>query len=319
MRSISPFFKRATLYDEMSQRKKELDKALLHMIVTDFQPFSIVEDKGFKKFINLLDPKYILPSTYTVSEKLLKEVYVDAYKKLNLELASVQYVAVTCDCWTSVTMESYLTVSCHFILDSFVLKSAVLSTKPLENGIHHTSENISEALHEIFVEYNITEKVVCIVTDNAHNMKKACELIQKRHLPCYAHTLNLVVQECISADSIQKMIKKVKEIVTFIRSSHVATEMLKKEQSTLGFEPLKLLQDVSTRWNSTFYMIQRVLKVNDALSSALLKLRKAPPPLQVEDIIILKDIEKLLSCFEDATKKISGNLKVEITLFCKSI
>lgn len=42
-----------------------------------------------------MDTKYTLPSTYTLNEKLLKEIYVDAYKKLNLERASVQSVAVT--------------------------------------------------------------------------------------------------------------------------------------------------------------------------------------------------------------------------------
>lgn len=43
-------------------RKKELDEALVSMIVKDTQPFSIVEDAGFREFVAKLDPTYVLPT-----------------------------------------------------------------------------------------------------------------------------------------------------------------------------------------------------------------------------------------------------------------
>lgn len=42
------------------------------MICKDFQPFSVVEDDGFKNFIKLLDPRYNLPSRTTLRDNLLK-------------------------------------------------------------------------------------------------------------------------------------------------------------------------------------------------------------------------------------------------------
>ncbi|KAG5898984.1 hypothetical protein JTB14_004703 [Gonioctena quinquepunctata] len=125
--SVSPYFKRAVFYDSSSQRKKELDKALLEMIVLDMQPFFIVKDRGFRKFILLLDPRYELPSPYTLCHKMLKESYTEVYTKLKLELSKVEYVAITFDAWTSVATESYVTVTCHFVDMDFCLKSAVLS------------------------------------------------------------------------------------------------------------------------------------------------------------------------------------------------
>ncbi|KAM7378282.1 hypothetical protein PAMA_013265 [Pampus argenteus] len=43
-------------------RKQELDEALVNMVVKDSQPFSIMDDCGFKEFVALLDPTYTLPS-----------------------------------------------------------------------------------------------------------------------------------------------------------------------------------------------------------------------------------------------------------------
>ena len=39
-----------------------VDEALVNMVVKDSQPFSIVEDVGFKELIHALDPTYILPT-----------------------------------------------------------------------------------------------------------------------------------------------------------------------------------------------------------------------------------------------------------------
>lgn len=301
--SISPYFKRAVFYDSSSQRKKDLDKALLEMIVLDMQPFSIVKDRGFRKFISLLDPRYELPSAYTLCHKMLEESYTEVCTQLKIELSQIEYVAITFDAWTSVATESYVTVTCHFVDKDFCLKSAVLSTKPLPE-VNHTAHNLSEALKAIFSEWEINEKITCIVSDNANNMISTCNLLQKRHMPCFAHSLNLVVQDCLPG--VSGILKRVKIIVTYFKSSYVAMDTFKKEQNTK--EPLKLLQEVPTRWNSSFYMIERVIKTNEALNRSLLQLRSAPAPLSLEELTILYDIQKVLSCFEEATKKIQGCL-----------
>ncbi|XP_030764036.1 zinc finger BED domain-containing protein 4-like isoform X2 [Sitophilus oryzae] len=278
-------------------------------------PFTIVKDKGFRRLINLLDPRYVLPSPYTLSGKLLETTYQEVHQKLKNDLTEIKYVAITSDSWTSSVSESYLTVTCHYINSAFELKSIILSTKPLANGMNHTSENIAESLESIFREWNIENKIVCIVTDNAANMIKTCELLKIRHLPCYAHSLNLVVQE--NFNDLKTNIKRCKDIVTFIKSSNVAMEIFKKEQNIdddITNKQYKLIQEVPTRWNSTFYMIERILKTNEAISRTLLKVRKAPQPLSVDELSILNDVVKVLKCFEEATKKISGGSYVTISL-----
>ncbi|CAG9773896.1 unnamed protein product [Ceutorhynchus assimilis] len=41
--------------------KKKLDKCLMDLFTEDLQPFSIVEDRGFKNFVQMLNPSYQLP------------------------------------------------------------------------------------------------------------------------------------------------------------------------------------------------------------------------------------------------------------------
>ena len=53
------------------RKKKELDNLLLKLFYKDFQPFSIVEDEGFKKFVHELNPSYQLPNRKNISQSLI--------------------------------------------------------------------------------------------------------------------------------------------------------------------------------------------------------------------------------------------------------
>ncbi|KAJ8884946.1 hypothetical protein PR048_011142 [Dryococelus australis] len=45
------------------------------MIALDFQPYSIVEDQGFRSLIATLEPKYVLPSRKQFPAKIIPELY----------------------------------------------------------------------------------------------------------------------------------------------------------------------------------------------------------------------------------------------------
>lgn len=89
---------------------------LLKMIVKYLQPFSIVEDVGFKAYSAGLDPTYVLPSRTTMV-KVRQTIENEA-----------EYVTLTTDCWTSKCTEGYMAVTAHFILKKWVLKSMLLQT-----------------------------------------------------------------------------------------------------------------------------------------------------------------------------------------------
>ncbi|XP_063366311.1 E3 SUMO-protein ligase ZBED1 [Cydia amplana] len=69
---------------------------------------------------------------------------------------------------------------------------------------------------------------------------------------------------------------------------------------------IKLKQDVQTRWNSTFYMFERLLRVKVQLSATLSILDSPPPNLEAAQWQILEDSVAILQPFEKITAVLSA-------------
>ena len=99
-----------------------------------------------------------------------------------------------------------------------------------------------------------------IITDNGANMVSGIELVDIPRGPCFLHMLQLAIQDRImSQRSVSDMIARSKRVVTHFNHSALACDRLSKIQD-LNLPKKKLVQDVPTRWNSTFYLLQRLLQ-----------------------------------------------------------
>ncbi|XP_070072653.1 zinc finger BED domain-containing protein 4-like [Drosophila takahashii] len=271
---LDSYMQRNVEYPSDSQQKKKLDKYVMLMIARDVQPFSMVDDDGFRDLIQNMDPKYRMPSRTYFRDIMLPKLYNELRKDLECELEGVPYVAITTDGWTSRANEAYITVTCHFVNKKFELVSAALSTANLVTPTNHSAVNIADTLRQILNEWDLLHKVVTIVTDNDVTMKKACQHLEITHFPCFAHTINLLVQEILKMEIIRPILTKCKAVVAFIKRS--STAMAKFREAQMVTDPLGLVQEVPTRWNSAFQMIERILQTKEALSIALLGTAKAP-------------------------------------------
>lgn len=142
-------------------------------------------------------------------------------------------------------------------------------------------------------------------------MKAAVAELNLRHLSCFAHTLNLVVTDAISA-SIGAKLEKVKSIVQFFKQSSSALAKLREMQTSLNKDQLKLKQDVPTRWNSTFDMLERLLKNKEPLVSTL-ALLGYKDQLQELEWTELAHAVKILAVFNDVTREISAEANVSLS------
>ncbi|XP_050340027.1 uncharacterized protein LOC126766179 [Bactrocera neohumeralis] len=122
--------KSVSFYENDSKRKRLLDSKVMNMIAVDVQPFSCVDDDGFKELMKEMDPRYdvVLPSQYESLKNKLQSVLND-----------IDFVAITTDLWTSKANEGYITVTCHFVLNSFTLESAILATRQLLDTTNHNA------------------------------------------------------------------------------------------------------------------------------------------------------------------------------------
>lgn len=128
-------------------------------------------------------------------------------------------------------------------------------------------------------------------------------------LPCL---LNLVPGKAIdlSDDVIRAIIKKIKEIVTFTKQSVSASDELRRLQVAQGKSinsTLKLIQEVPTRWNSTYQMIDRFVLLSDIISTMLLQFPKSPPMLSAFELEVAKQMTKLLKPLETVTVELCGS------------
>lgn len=82
--------KNAVAYTRNSQRKIDLDKALIKFVVRDLQPLCVVEDEGFVGLIKALDPRYALPSRRNFRDAMLQKVFEKTTANVADILKSVQ-------------------------------------------------------------------------------------------------------------------------------------------------------------------------------------------------------------------------------------
>ncbi|XP_051961053.1 zinc finger BED domain-containing protein 4-like [Xyrauchen texanus] len=283
-------------------KQSKLDEALVKMIACDFQPFSIVEDKGFKEYSHLLDPSYSLPSRKTLTKTVMPRLFEKLRADIMDTIKRASAVCLTTDCWTSVTTTSYMAVTCHFIEDfqmtSFLLDCFVLTDR-------HTAAHLASELTRVTNEWGVVDKIVACVTDNASNIVSALkDHLHWDHVPCFAHLLNLIVRAALK--EVQAILQKVKTTVEFFHRSTVASDKLKATQKQMGQEQLRLKQDVATRWNSTFYMLKRFIEIKEPIISTLALTNASLPTLSPDEWEICREIVDIIHPFEEVTTEVSA-------------
>lgn len=147
-----------------------------------------------------------------------------------------------------------------------------------------------------------------IDSDNGANVKKAVnDELQKHHHPCVAHTLNLSVNESLTQnEELNALIKKCRALVGHFKHSVVDTEKLKNVQLQMGMPILKVKQDVATRWNSIFIMIEGLVQIKDALCIAVANLPKATEFIDADEWEILNECLNVLKPANDLKSVLSG-------------
>lgn len=109
-----------------------------------------------------------------------------------------------------------------------------------------------------------------------------------------------MVDNCLKLRIVEDTIDKAKTIVKWFHQSTVASDELRKMTDK------KLIQSVPTRWNSTFYMLQRLVELRPFINDIINRNPKAPLMLTASELEDINELIALLEPFEAATKKVSG-------------
>lgn len=192
--SIENTLYNATPYPTGSRRHQEITEAVTFMLAKDMCPISTVSNPGFKTLVKTLDKRYVLPSRKHFSRVALPALYDKCRAEVEKDVSTAEYFATTTDLWSSRSMEPYISLTVHYIDADFAMKTKCLQTAFFPDD--HTGINIADGLKQAMAAWNLEEdKLVCITTDNASNVKLAAELNGWIRLQCFGHRLHLAIGE----------------------------------------------------------------------------------------------------------------------------
>lgn len=285
------------------------------MIAKEYHPLLLVEEPEFNKFVSLLCPSYRLPTRKRLSKSLLPQLHLKLMHEVENSIANAPAICRTTDGWTSINNQSFIAVTAHYI-DTERVKLCSNLLGCLEYNDSHTGANLCQFLRDEMLKWNIQNKVGAVVSDNAANILLAVHLGGWRSIGCFAHSLNLTVQSGI--EQISDTVKKVKDIVEHFKRSSKSMYKLQELQKQMDMPVLKLKQDVSTKWNSTYDMLDRFLKTKNAII-ATVALVKNDLSLTNEDWVVI-EVVPVLKTFMDITVEVSTEKNVSLSkviVYCR--
>ena len=276
------------------------------MICADLQPFSVVEDDGFRRLMKHLAPRYEIPSGKNFSRVVIPEIFNKILNSIRFLLADATALALTVDIWTSDSTDSYIGIVAHTLNSNFHRRLISLCVEPFSGS--HTANLILEKFEGILSQWNISKnKIQAIIRDNAANIKKG--LAEYPNLSCSSHNLQLIVNTALLGNkNFGKLLRICRHIVGHFKHSALAQGKLFEIQCNLKLPTHSHLQDCATRCNSTYLMLNRLLEQKEALIIYVSCHDDKIPFLQASQWGTISKMVPLLKIFFDATQAVSGNL-----------
>ena len=146
-----------------------MDRKIARFFVSSTSSWLLLENKYFADlFSEMYDGRYNLPSRSYLQDNVLHPMYEETKDAVINDLKKHMNIALTTDAWTSMTQQSYITVTAHVINEQCELKSYVLSTSEITK--RHTSVNLMEHIHKVLQEYKIGTKHNVVCNFNAINL-----------------------------------------------------------------------------------------------------------------------------------------------------
>jgi len=166
--------------------------------------------------------------------------------------------------WTSIPNNAYISLTTHYISNKWKMESVCLGTMPVSE--RHTGDKISQWIEEILEKFGIsTQKVVSFVHDNGSNFVCARKILAEKFEwsieSCVDHDLQLCIKAGLEINKIQQVVSAARRLVEHFKKSELALQKYQPQMSSDDNCTLQIVQDVKTRWNSVYYMIECLLKL----------------------------------------------------------
>ncbi|XP_020999450.1 zinc finger BED domain-containing protein RICESLEEPER 2-like [Arachis duranensis] len=210
-------------------------------VVVGDNPFNMVDDRRFRNWVKYISSTLKLPSRNTVKADIVKVHKREAGKLKKILVSIPNRIFLTSDLWTSSTNEGFICLTAHFIDENWKLQNFFIT---LDN------DSSNDTCVEHLKSLDVHGSLLC-----------GGEFF---HVCCFAHILNLIVQDGIKICS--DAVYKIRESIKFLRKSE--SRMVKFKEYFEDIEGLEyttaLCLDVPTRWNSLYAMLASAIPYKKA-------------------------------------------------------
>lgn len=304
-----------------SDRAEAITQALCKMIAVDMLPTSKVENKGFVDFVKILEPGYTVPRRRVIDSRM-RAMYSDVSEEVKRRLETASAVGLSTDAWTSRAVDSYVTITAHYLDEKWVPQTLSLSTAGVVE--RHTAQHLREIIRDEIDTWSLTDKVSGVVHDNATNIVKAMEGLYVTEgimsVRCAAHTLQLSINKGLQLDECVTIVQKAADIVSAFNHSYTRMRGLEEKLRALDLPHLKLVQRCPTRWNSTFNMLERLYILRTGITAALgdRSIFKSSIAAKLEmcevEWLKISDLVTVLCPLQQATTVLCADKKITLSL-----
>ncbi|NXB07268.1 ZBED4 protein, partial [Cnemophilus loriae] len=296
---------------------KKITSLVAEMIALDLQPYSFVDNIGFNRLLEYLQPQYSLPSPSYFSRTAIPDMY-DNVKQIiisHLKEAESGVIHFTSGIWMSNQTREYLTLTAHWVTFESSLRpqcedyhcSALLNVSQIDcdyNGI-----SIQKQL-EYWWETWITSiglQIGITVTDN-QSIEKTLNEGDHSSVQCFSHTVNVIVNEAIKSQRmVQNLLSIARKICERVHRSAKAKEKLAELQKEYELPQHQLIQDVPSKWNTSFHMLERLIEQKRAIDEMSIEC-SFRELISCDQWEVMQSVCHALKPFEAASREMSTHM-----------
>ncbi|KAJ3612478.1 hypothetical protein NHX12_020753 [Muraenolepis orangiensis] len=262
-------------FDENHSVAKKITKLIAEMLALDLQPSSLVENSGLTRLLEYLQPQYSPPSSSYFSSTAIPDMYERVKESVlsHLKEAESGVVHFTTSVWVSSQTREYLTLTAHWASYESNLRpqgqdfhcSALLSVSQIDcDQDMLTIQKQLEYLWESWVTASGL-KLGFTVTDSSA-VRSALEDSDRAAVLCFGHMIDLVVTEAIKSQRmVQNLLSIARKICERVQRSAKAKEKLVELQRLHQLPENQLVQDVPSKWRTSFSMLERLVEQKKAI------------------------------------------------------
>lgn len=271
----SVFEENGERFDEFHPVAKRITKLVAEMLALDLQPSAVVENEGLNRLLEYLQPQYSLPSSSFFTSTAIPDMYekVKEVVLTHLKEAESGMIHFTTSIWVSSQTREYLTLTAHWATYESSVRpqgqdfhcSALLSVSQID--CDHDMLNIQKQLEYLWDSWITSSglKKGFTVTDN-ETIRNFLDESDHVTVQCFGHTMDLIVSEAIKSQRmVQNLLSIARKICERVYRSAKAKEKLAELQRVHQLPENQLIQDVPSKWRTSFFMLERLVEQKKAI------------------------------------------------------